>query len=432
MTAVSTVMRRGWCPGVRRPMATGDGLLVRLHLLGGSLPADRARLVAGAARKHGNGHLDITGRGNLQIRGVRDETYPALLALLEREGLVEPEGNGPPHPAVTSPLAGIDPHDRFDALALARAIEDRARSIDGLPAKFFIAVDGGGSMPLDAIGADLHLLAQGEGNAAAFGVASPEGLEWIGAAGLSRVPEAVAGILSGYAGMRKAGLTKARRLRHLEQGLVRELADAAALEPTSPPCTRSPARRAGILHAEGDKAVLLALPFGRCGSAQLEQAAAWSERFGMGEIRPSFTRGIMLPGIAETHLATLLDEAHRSGFITEAQDPRLSLLACPGKPDCASALTPAPADALRIASACGHLLSQGVTLHVSGCRKGCAHPSRANLTLVGCDDGRYDVIPNGSPQDAACLHLSIDDLMTRLLPLKILDDLRHALTESAR
>ncbi len=24
-------MRRGWCPGTLRPMATGDGLLVRLH-----------------------------------------------------------------------------------------------------------------------------------------------------------------------------------------------------------------------------------------------------------------------------------------------------------------------------------------------------------------------------------------------------------------
>jgi precorrin-3B synthase len=413
-------------------MATGDGLLVRLHPLAGRLTATQARLVADAARKHGNGHLDITGRGNLQIRGVRDETYPALLALLERAGLAEPEGNGPLHPAVTSPLAWLDPHDRFDALALARAIKDRARRIDGLPAKFFMAVDGGGSMPLDAIGADLHLLAQGEGNAAAFGVASPEGLEWVGAADLARVPEAVAAILSGYAGMRKAGRTEAQRLRDLEQGLVRELADAAALEPTSPACARSPARRAGILHAKGGKAVLLALPFGRCGSTQLEEAAAWSERFGMGEVRLSFTRGIVLPGIAEAGLAAFLDEARRSGFITDAQDPRLSLLACPGKPDCASARTPAPADALRIASACGHLLSQGATLHVSGCRKGCAHPSRANLTLVGRDDGRYDVIPNGSTQDPACLHLAIDDLMTRLLPLKTLDDLHRALAESAR
>ncbi|PVE21413.1 precorrin-3B synthase [Microvirga sp. KLBC 81] len=432
MTAVSTLMRRGWCPGVRRPMATGDGLLVRLHPLGGRLSVDQARLVADAARKHGNGHLDITGRGNLQIRGVRDETYPALLALLEREGLVELEGDGPNRLTVTSPLAGIDPLDRFDTFVLARAIEDKAHAIDGLSAKFVVAVDGGGSMPLDAIGADIHLLPVNESNMIAFGVPSSDGLQWIGATALARVPEAVADILSGYARMKKAGRTEARRLRDLERDLVRELADAAALEPTSPLCVRPPAPRAGILHAKGGKAFLLALPFGRCGSAQLEQAAAWSERFGMGEVRLSFTRGILLPGLAESHLVTFLDEARRPGFITEAQDPRLSLLACPGKPDCASALTPAPVNALRIASACGPLLSQGATLHVSGCRKGCAHPSQADLTLVGRDDGRYDVIPNGSTQDATCLHLSIDNLMTRLLPLNTLDDLRCAFAESAR
>ncbi|MEZ0170693.1 precorrin-3B synthase [Microvirga sp. TS319] len=431
MTAASTVTRRGWCPGVRRPMATGDGLLVRLHCLGGRLRADQARLVADAARRFGNGHLDITGRGNLQIRGVRDETYPKLRARLDREGLVEPEGNGPSHPTATSPLAGIDPDDCFDTLALAQVVEDTVRGIDGLPAKVFIAVDGGGSMPLDAIGADLHLLAQDDGDAA-VGVASPEGPEWIGTTDVSRVPEAVAAILSGYAGMIKAGRTKARRLRHLERSLARELAGAAALGPASPPRARPSSPRAGILHAHGGKAVLLALPFGRCGSAQLEQAAAWSERFGTGEIRLSFTRGILLPGVAVTCLDAILDEARRSGFVTDAGDPRLSLLACPGKPDCASASTPAPADALRIASACGHLLAQGASLHVSGCRKGCAHPGRADLTLAGRSDGRYDVIPNGSTQDAACLHLSIDDLMTRLLPFRTLDDLRHALAENAR
>ena len=100
--------RRGWCPGVRRPMETGDGLLVRLHPFAGRLTADRARLIAEAAREFGNGHLDITARGNLQIRGVSDETYPGLLALLEREGLAEPEGEGPNRLTIVSPLAGLD------------------------------------------------------------------------------------------------------------------------------------------------------------------------------------------------------------------------------------------------------------------------------------------------------------------------------------
>src|SRR4051794_29348776 len=85
--------RRGWCPGVLTPMPTDDGLLVRLHPPAGALTADQARAVAGAARACGNGHLDVTGRGNLQIRGVRVESHPALVERLAAVGLVEPAGH---------------------------------------------------------------------------------------------------------------------------------------------------------------------------------------------------------------------------------------------------------------------------------------------------------------------------------------------------
>jgi len=418
--------RRGWCPGVRRPMATGDGLLVRLHPFAGRLTAHQARLVAEAAREYGNGHLDITARGNLQVRGVSEATYPDLLAILDREGLTEPEGDGPNRLVTVSPLAGLDPCDRFDTLALAEAIERSCASLEYLPAKFFVAIDGGGSMPLDAIGADL-LLTAGENDTVVFG--TPSG--GIGACPLSDAPDAAHAILSGFAEMRRTGRTEARRLRDLEPHLVQGLAASAALLPATAVPKRPAAPRAGILALAGDHAVLLALPFGRCGAAPLMQAAQWSERFGTGAIRLSFTRGLLLPGIADKHVPALLAEAAQAGFITDAQDPRLSLIACPGKPDCASASTPAPADALRLAAACGDL-ARSAMLHVSGCPKGCAHPGSADLTLVGRPDGRYDVVCNGSASDISSLHLSLDEIMTRLLPAKTSADLCRAFPERSR
>ncbi|KFG70209.1 precorrin-3B synthase [Microvirga sp. BSC39] len=428
MSAQDHIARRGWCPGVRRPMATGDGLLVRLHPFGGRLSADLARLVAQAARQHGNGHLDITARGNLQIRGVGEDTYPALLAQLDREGLVEPEGEGPNRLTVLSPLAGLDPRDRCDTLTLAQHIENAAASIEGLPPKVFVAVDGGGAMPLDAVGADLHLVALGH-DAIAFGMSSSDNLHWVGASPLSRTPDAVHTILSGFANLRREGASEARRLRDLEPGLLRELIARADLHPAAVPARRSAPPRAGVMSHGNGQAVLLALPFGRCRTEQLVEAAAWSERFGSGEIRLSFTRGILLPMIADEHVSALIDEASRAGFITVPNDVRLSLSACPGRPDCGSALTPAPADALRLAESCGDLLRQGATLHVSGCTKGCAHPGRADLTLVGRHGGRYDIVPNGSTRDAASLHLSLEELMSRLSPSNTLDDLRGAFSE---
>jgi precorrin-3B synthase len=412
-------------------MATGDGLLVRLHPLAGRLTADQARLIAETARQHGNSHLDVTARGNLQIRGVREDTYPALMTRLDQEGLVEPESDGPNRLVMISPLAGIDPGERLDTLALAQTIEAKARSISGLPAKFFIAIDGGSQLPLDMVGADLHLTAYDD-TVIAFARAAPDGLHWIGETSLSQATEAVGAILSGYAAMRETGRTEARRLRDLQPDLILELAARAALKTTTRLSPRHPAPRAGILNNRNGKAVLLALPFGRCTDAQLELAASWSKRFGTSEIRLSFTRGILLPGVTQAHLTELLNEAAQSGFVTEAGDPRLSLHACPGKPDCASALMPAPADALRIAKTCSDLLSQGVTFHVSGCAKGCAHPGISDLTLIGRDDGRYGVVRHGCARDIPFLHLSVKEIMNRLLPLSSLDDLHRAFPENAR
>ncbi len=431
MSGSPTIVRKGWCPGVRRPMATGDGLLVRLHPLAGRLTANQARLIAGAARQYGNGHFDITARGNLQLRGIRQETYPGLMDLLEREGLAEPQEDGPNRLVMVPPLAGIDSSERVDILALATDIEENARSIRGLPAKFFISADGGGSLSPDKAGADLHLMARNN-EMIAIALAGPNNWNWIGEISTRQTAEAVHAILSGYAAMRASGRTDARRLRDLEPDLILELVAQVRLQPTVPPPQHAPLPHAGILSIGDGEAVLLALPFGRCNAKQLEQAAAWSERFGSGEVRLSFTRGILITGIGQEHLRNLLDEATLAGFITETDDVRLALNACPGKPDCSSGMTAAPADALRIASICKGFLSQGVTLHVSGCAKGCARPGRSDLTLVGRVDGHYGVVLNGTSRDTPSLHLPLEDIMNRLLPLNCSDDLRHAFAEKVR
>ncbi|WP_227650486.1 hypothetical protein, partial [Klebsiella pneumoniae] len=49
-----SALRRGWCPGALRPMATGDGLLVRVHPPAGRLSVADLRLVARLARDTGN------------------------------------------------------------------------------------------------------------------------------------------------------------------------------------------------------------------------------------------------------------------------------------------------------------------------------------------------------------------------------------------
>ncbi|WP_204279943.1 hypothetical protein, partial [Serratia marcescens] len=61
-------------------MATGDGLLVRVHPPAGRLSVADLRLVARLARDTGNALVDLTGRGNLQIRGVGEASHGDLVA----------------------------------------------------------------------------------------------------------------------------------------------------------------------------------------------------------------------------------------------------------------------------------------------------------------------------------------------------------------
>ncbi len=64
---------KGWCPGAWRPMATGDGLLVRVRPPLGQLSREQTLALCDAAETFGSGLIELTSRANLQLRGVTDE-----------------------------------------------------------------------------------------------------------------------------------------------------------------------------------------------------------------------------------------------------------------------------------------------------------------------------------------------------------------------
>src|ERR1700685_151764 len=77
--ALTLPQRRGACPGLSAPMTTGDGLLVRLLPIGMIELTAFAALCA-AARQYGNGVIEVTSRGSIQIRGLSTATAPRFAA----------------------------------------------------------------------------------------------------------------------------------------------------------------------------------------------------------------------------------------------------------------------------------------------------------------------------------------------------------------
>jgi precorrin-3B synthase len=107
----------------------------------------------------------------------------------------------------------------------------------------------------------------------------------------------------------------------------------------------------------------------------------------------------LAPGLRLTPWRMLLVEGLHEmpaceGLVTRADDPLLRVVACTGAPVCPQAF----AETRRFAAALAPYVAADARLHVSGCAKGCAHPTTAAVTLVGSTDG-FDLVRHGSARD---------------------------------
>ena len=126
-------MIRGWCPTVHAPMPSGDGLLVRVKPFGGRLSPAALWALAKAVAAFGNGVVELTGRGNLQVRGVRDA--PGFARAMVMAGLAD----GDPVREARRNVIAVPPCDD----ALVAEAEAVLAATPGLPPKFCLVVVGG-------------------------------------------------------------------------------------------------------------------------------------------------------------------------------------------------------------------------------------------------------------------------------------------------
>ena len=61
------------CPGVLRPWIADDGALIRIRLVGGAISSQALADLALIAGDHADGHLYLTKRANIQLRGLKHD-----------------------------------------------------------------------------------------------------------------------------------------------------------------------------------------------------------------------------------------------------------------------------------------------------------------------------------------------------------------------
>jgi precorrin-3B synthase len=337
-------------------MPAADGLLVRVRPRLQRLTSGDARLIAAAARQFGNGTIELTNRGNLQLRGLNAASAAGCAALIGHLDQAERRPG-----LLCAPLLGLDPAGHRDAEALAWQLAEvlaAVPALSGRAEKVLVALDDGGRVGLGDPAADIAVRADGDawllqrdGEAAPVRVAT------------SAVPDRVRVWLDEW---RAAGVARMRDMGPAGVGAVGGSVPGVGTE--APP--------SGYVASVGAFGVGIA--FGAMDSARLERLADDAARHGDGGLRLSARRVVWLTGVSPDS-ALLIDPGDRAAS------------ACIGRAGCAAASTDTRADAAALARF-------GVT-HVSGCAKGCAHPGAAAITLVGVN-GLYDVVRDGRAWDA--------------------------------
>lgn len=347
---------KGWCPDAWRPMAAGDGLLVRVKPRLARLTREQMLGLADAAIACGNGLIDMTRRANLQLRGVADDTWPALLERLKALDIVDADASMEGRRNILVPPTwrqGDDTH------RIAAELQARLSELPELPGKIGFVIDAGPAPLLSSEAGDFRIERSRQGSLVLRADGRPAGV----AVALGGEVDALIALARWF--VASGGADAGRMIRHMSALPAWAAGDLVAAPAAMP--IASDGQRAGTMYG---------LPFGRMEAAVLARLAAQlPEGTGM---RTTPWRLLLLEAPIEMESGSLL---------VGPADPLLRVDACPGMPACPQATVETRDLARRLAP------QVAGRLHVSGCAKSCASAASATVTLTG-HNGLYDLALN--------------------------------------
>ncbi|TDO52389.1 precorrin-3B synthase [Kribbella sp. VKM Ac-2527] len=393
-----------------------------MRLPGGLLTPAQLEVLAGASADLGDGRLELTSRGNIQIRALRPGAPRELSDRLYDAGLLPSISHERIRNILASPLSGLDQHSLYDVLTAAgdldRQLCARTRFAE-LPGRFLFALDDGRG-DLARAGADVAIQMVSAEQGALVLAGRDTGIRL----GSDEVVPVMLAAAEAFLDEREAQQSSAWRLAELENGdeaVVARLdmwtgsgermgsgggaatggqtGGGGAATGGGGPATAGRVGRAGALpsgeaaraglHGQGDGRVALVVTV-PLGSLEADQVAALVE-LGPQQLRVTPWRSVVLTGLTEPAVGAL----HEVGLVTDAGSPWNKVTACAGKPSCAKALADVRSDARRLTP---RQPKNQRPVHWSGCERRCGKPAGEFVDVLAVGDG-YSV--DGSPAVAA-------------------------------
>ncbi|GAA3303514.1 precorrin-3B synthase [Dactylosporangium vinaceum] len=334
------------CPGAVQVHPAADGGLARVRLPGGRITGAQLAVLRTAAAELADPALELTSRGNVQVRALPPGAEHELAARLTSAGLLPSATHERVRNIVATPLsAAVRPLvARFDALLCAEP------ALAALPGRFLATIDDGRGDVTPLLGDvglhDSHLTLAGV-------LTEARGH-----------PELLVRAAGAFLAERAAQHSNAWRLAELVDGPQRVAARLGTrLTALAPNRTDPPGP--GI---HGDSAVL-AVPLGLLTAPQSAALSA------LGEIIVTPWRTVVVPAAA-------MADAVESGLVADPASPWAGVTACAGRPGCAKSLADVRADA-RAAVAAG----TAEPAHWVGCERRCGAPKGRHVEMLATPAG---------------------------------------------
>jgi precorrin-3B synthase len=357
------------CPGALQVHQAADGALARLRLPGGMITAGQLEALAHTATGFGNGTLELTVRGNLQLRGVRDEA--AVADAVAAAGLLPSPTHERVRNIVASPLSGrvgglADVRPWVTELDLAiRADPELAR----LPGRFLFGIDDG-RRDISGLGTDVgaHVFDDG----VALLLAGRD-------TGVRVAPDNAVTTLLAVARRFVEIRGKCWRIAELDDPspLVSGFELTAPAGATYPPVVRPPV--GWITQDDGRVTLGAAVPLGVLAARQAEFVAAIDAPVVITPWRSLLVCDLD-EGVADTALRVLAP----MGLVFDENSPWLDISACVGSPGCEKSQGDVRAEATRVA------LEEDVDGHVHyvGCERACGSPPTGQVFMATAEGFR--------------------------------------------
>jgi precorrin-3B synthase len=366
------------CPGMLTLHPARDGDVARVRLPGGYVTRRQWSAIAELACELGDGNIDITARGNVQVRGLEPGTAARLAKRAAYAGLLPSGSHDRARNITASPLAGLGHHP--PARALVRALDAAIISdpdLAALPGRFVFAVDDGtGGAALGR--SDVGLRRAGP----------PAELYVAGQRAGLRLPvrAAVAAVVEAARAAVELGVgTTATRIRDLPRGgpaVVTAIAgrvDASAqrIDP-GPAAASEPGRLPlGMMNLAGCDVLVAGARLGRLTAEQVELTGSLLR--GGDVLRLAAAGRVVIPlAVAPDEAA---DRVAGPGLLMSDEDAMAGISACSGL-----ACSRSVADVRALA----RTLPGHPRTHWVGCGRGCGAPADADL-VVATGPGRFQI-----------------------------------------